>query len=243
MNIGKIDISTEMQYAWNDPTGTKLEEVFSYTDNDFIADITDLLYGRFDTGLNLNELTVLTTEAYLKMKPSRKLIMFDRYTASSFDSAFRNEIYSFIQEHDEKDEVYKLSNESSSLNYYLSKHSTENMMHRKVLEPLLNEVFKDIDFEVKNIDTEWKGFEISTASGGGFGERLEAKHLIYMRDEQGISIKEELFCAIAVYFMAITRYKQTLIFKEAIENQLTKDITEDTIDNIIADFVAGFKRF
>jgi hypothetical protein len=67
MNIGRIDISTEMQYNWNGPTGTKLEKVFSYTDNNFISDIADLLYGRFDTGLNLNELTVLTTEAYLKI--------------------------------------------------------------------------------------------------------------------------------------------------------------------------------
>ena len=183
-------------YAGNDEQKEYKERAMNYTKNNFLTDISNRLKNVLSIK-DIDNFKDILSNSYDEMYSKSNVLFIDtgviRFSFSPIISAYK----------DKKD----LQDAARTIQSMIESDIYDNLKHRFVLEDIMKEQFKDISFELNKNESKWNGFEIGDQ--GGFGSRTTYKSLEYMLEEQGVELKENIFCSIAVYFIEMLRAKQS----------------------------------
>jgi len=193
-----------------------------YKKESFINDISKRAEGVLGIQ-NIDKFKEKLSLSYSEMKAKSKVFILDESTVSDTMYALKMKYES----------IYKASDELYQgvvyLDHLITEQIVKNMMHRLILEDVLDRNFKDLEFNL----TEWDGLEFPTATGGGFGERTTFETIEYRLERTDETLKQEFFCSVAVYFKDILSVKQTYEYKEVFLKDSGK-YDKERLDNMVS---------
>ena len=188
---------------------------------DLVKQLSDFFKDRFEIK---EDLTIKFENVLNKILNKEYFLLMYNDIAYNFYMLFDK--YFEIKEERKKQENIKLF--FDSLAYELKKEEVKKQIVWKEMRVIFKEEFKNIKIKNINKKTKFLGCDLPTAAIGGFEERMEYENIRYSIEEQGLTLKEDIFCTTSVYVMSIIEIKQGLLFRkygiELLENMSLENL-------------------